>query len=610
MIWLLKTKKEEVDKLLRTKREIEIDKAKRDLLVCFENNGMHEADSYETAVVLGAYVICKILRGDAVYKNGMSDEECIDSIEGISESLRNLLLEMFSIRENESYVVRSSTVERLISIANRYNEKTFKDIVLNLEDIGSFGLPKGAVPSSIVKLAMRILDIKSGDNVADLCCGRGDFITTASIGTPRASYTGVELNYKNLAIAEMRSDILGRVFSLHIGTPFSWYSSNPTGQFNKIFSLHPFGVKAIGHSDMEIIRESMSAKMNCNARNISSDWFYTEAICNLLAEGGKAVTVMSDASTWSQRDQMIRRYYAENGLVEAVISLPERMLYGTFKKTTLLVLSSGNEKIRFIDASSMCSSDRGLQGRRVNTFSDNNINEIINALSGDESISVLADINSLRENDYSFATDRYIEEEYSVENGVCFGDIIKHVTRGAMLTASELDAITSTKPTQNRYLRISDIQNDIISDDLPFIEAVDERLRKYCLKDGDLILSKIGYPQKICVAEVKEDTTILATGNLYIITLDQEKVEPYYLKAFFKSRKGQAALKSITSGAAMPSISVGQLKSLVLPLPDMTKQKKIAIAFEAAEDEVRVLTSKINKAIERLSVVFEEEVDG
>ena len=59
----------------------------------------------------------------------------------------------------------------------------------------------------------------------------------------------------------------------------------------------------------------------------------------------------------------------------------------------------------------------------------------------------------------------------------------------------------------------------------------------------------MGYPYKVAVAEVKEGQKIMGNGNLYIVELDEEKIDPYYLAAFLSSEQGTAALKSITVGA-------------------------------------------------------------
>ena len=56
-----------------------------------------------------------------------------------------------------------------------------------------------------------------------------------------------------------------------------------------------------------------------------------------------------------------------------------------------------------------------------------------------------------------------------------------------------------------------------------------------------------------------------------IIELDESRANPYYIKAFFDSEQGIAALKSITVGATIPNIGVDKLKNVMIPLPSMEK---------------------------------------
>ena len=127
------------------------------------------------------------------------------------------------------------------------------------------------------------------------------------------------------------------------------------------------------------------------------------------------------------------------------------------------------------------------------------------------------------------------------------------------------------------------------------------------MKDNHLILSKNGYPYKIAIAKIQEGQRILANGNLYIIELDEDKVNPYYLKAFFESEQGIAVLKSITVGATIPNIGVDKLKKVEIPLPSLEVQKRIAERYQATLDEIAAYKSKMEKAMNLLNHIFDEE---
>ena len=114
----------------------------------------------------------------------------------------------------------------------------------------------------------------------------------------------------------------------------------------------------------------------------------------------------------------------------------------------------------------------------------------------------------------------------------------------------------------------------------------------------------------MAVASVQEGQKILASGNLFIIEVDESKVNPVYLQSFFDSETGSAALHTIIQGSAIANLSIDRLKKLQIPLPSLDTQNRIASKYQATVDEIAVLKLKLQKATERLHHIFdEEEVD-
>ena len=202
---------------------------------------------------------------------------------------------------------------------------------------------------------------------------------------------------------------------------------------------------------------------------------------------------------------------------------------------------------------------------------------------------------------------RYNGDKIEFHNGVTFESIIKSISRGASCSAKQLDEMISESVTNMQYLMLANIQDGIIDDKLPYLSYIDSKYEKYCLKNNTLILSKNGYPYKIAVASVPDGQRILANGNLYIIELDEEKANPYYVKAFLESEQGHAVLKSITVGATIPNIGVDKLKNIKIPLPPIEEQERIAQKYQAILDEIAVVKLRLEKAMNKLHHIFDEE---
>ena len=460
-------------------------------------------------------------------------------------------------------------------------------------------------PHSVIELAKAILAIRSGERVLDVGCGYATFPLAAADQVPDADYFGYEIAASRKAVAEIRSELLGHDLQIEQRDAFSVLQDDTVPRFNKVFSNYPFGMKLRNLASGTILLDQMAKEYPDLSKATSSDWVFNALLCKLLAADGKAIGIMTNGSTWNSIDAPMRKYFVDHGLIEAIIALPARLFTYTNIATTMIVLSHGNQTIRMVDASK-----HYCAGRRVNELSAENIETICNALSVDSEYSKAVTTKEIHNNEYTLNPSRYLESKVLVQNAVPFESVIKSITRGAPCTAKQLDGMVSETATNMQYLMLANIQGGLIDDKLPYLSHIEPKLEKYCLKNNSLILSKNGYPYKIAVAEVRENQKILANGNLYIIELNEEKVNPYYLKAFFESEQGAASLKSITVGAVIPNIGVEQLKKLQVPVPPMAEQISFVQRYQSIMDEIAVLKLKLEKSENRLHHMFDEESEG
>ena len=98
----------------------------------------------------------------------------------------------------------------------------------------------------------------------------------------------------------------------------------------------------------------------------------------------------------------------------------------------------------------------------------------------------------------------------------------------------------------------------------------------------------------------------MASGNLFSIELDTKKINPYYIMSFFMSYKGKTLLKKISYGSVITMLPIDALKKLNIPLPSLDKQDEIVKKFRALIDEIEIEKIKIEKATEKLHMIFDE----
>lgn len=498
-------------------------------------------------------------------------------------------------RTTESYWVnvieisRGLTVEALLAVIFWYTSSNAGKISTDFE-----------TPSSIVKLVYEILKPEEKEKIADLCSGMGTFLTYSASQGKQNSLYGVEINSNAKEISEIRLSLLSDNYEIEIRSALEISSSKT---FDKIFCNYPWGVRArynLGDENRLAVFDERIPEL----KKISiADWYFIFNVVNHLNDGGKAVVLTTNGTTWNVGiSKQIRERFIKMGYLEAVIALPQNMFTYTPIPTSLLVLSKNNfEKIRIVDASEFAT-----VGRRQNEFSDESIANIIKMLNTDSEYSKDVPVSELATKDFVVNPSRYLEKEIKVENGVPFADLIKNITRGAQIKASALDEMASEDATPYQYLMLSNIQNGLITDELPYLKELDDKQEKYCLKNNDLMISRNGFPVKMAVATVENGQKILANGNLYIIELDESKANPYFVKAYLESEEGIIALSRITAGSMIQSIPVERLKTMLIPNPPIERQNEVAEKYLMKIDEIKVLKYKLQKALSELNSIYME----
>lgn len=460
----------------------------------------------------------------------------------------------------------------------------------DLED----SLREASTPRGILKLTAKILDVQENESVLELCSGKGNFFVELALLRENIKYTGIELSMANNFIANIRASVLERDISLFLSDAMTYKAENKA---DKLFANYPFLINVL---DMENIIKDMEMLPD-NIKRASSDWIFNLKLVEQMRSGGKAVAVMTNGTTWNSTEKKIREYFVKSGFIEATILLPPKLFPGISVATTLVIFSHGNTNIKMIDAGENFTKE----GRR-NVLSDNDISDILDLLQKDGKNSITISIKEIEENDYIINASRYLEKAPEIKDGVAIANIVKSITRGAQLRASDLDENKSNEPTNYRYIMLSNINDgDIYFTDNQYLKDIQPNLKKFCARNNSIILTKTGSPDfKSAVVQVKEGTEILATGNMFILEIDETKADPYYVQALFDSELGRALFKSIYVGSAIPTISLEKLKKLEIPLPSLEEQNIIGEKYKEELGRIADLKEKLLTSREKLKRIY------
>ncbi|WP_418293397.1 restriction endonuclease subunit S [Megasphaera sp.] len=148
---------------------------------------------------------------------------------------------------------------------------------------------------------------------------------------------------------------------------------------------------------------------------------------------------------------------------------------------------------------------------------------------------------------------------------------------GTLSTSIKYGYNTSAqKDGKIKMVRISDIQNNQVNwDSVPFCNIPNEEITQYLLRKNDILFARTGgtVGKSYLVSEVPKN--VVYAGYL-IRTRYSEKLSPQYLKYFMESYLYWSQLKKGTTITAQPNCNAKTLGKMVLPLPPLAEQQRIA----------------------------------
>lgn len=444
------------------------------------------------------------------------------------------------------------------------------------------------LPEGILKLGLELLEVKDNDNILELNSGIGNFEIQSFFYNQKSKLKGIEIDTISNHISILRFSLFTDNEDIFENINISDYKIDK--EVNKIFVNFPF-------SEMLAQRE---------ARFLSEaelpEWKINKLLLAKIKEGTKVVSIVRESSLSIRRNQNILKEFIEEGLIETVISLPAGIFQTLAIQVTLVVFSKGNKKIRFIDAT-----DSYTVEKKNNTISNENVEEILELLSKDSKKTISKSIQEIIENDYNLNVNKNIQENYQLKEGVQLKTVIKNIIRGTQSKLSELEELKSDEPTSFLYLTLTNINDGIIEFDNneQYLKMIPEKLEKFCIKNNSFLIAKIGTPPyKFAVAQINNEIKLLANGNLFIIELDESKINPWYLAAFFGSDQGIEYLKYRYKGNVIPHLSISDLETIVIPLPELKEQNEIAQEYIETIEEIKKLKEELENKKTNLRKIF------
>ena len=525
--------------------------------------------------------------------------------EGKDPVLHDLMLDAqdvldFYLRGHLKEIKGFSTT--LINFINEASVEELKLVLLDCLKTNKFNEPF-STPISIAKLSKELLSIEKTDNVLDLCSGNGKFL---SLVDETESSFGVDIN--NGALKEAYVYCL-----LHNKLPVIFHQDALTFkgiknfEFNKIFCHYPWG----------IIYDRPLQSLGCEKWNplpikdlkrSMASWLFISKTLSLLDKNGVAVVYCNDGSLFSTYEMDIRRRAIDSGLIKGVIALPQKTNMVTNVSSSLLVLSYGNESIRFVDATSFGSINPENKCRE---FSDEEIKEIINLFNSKEESSKAISIKNDKIDEPYLNVNNYLNPQKSLvtfNNGKQIEDILDTLVKSVVSKSSYL---TNDSTTGIKVLSSSDIKDGFVDiNTLPYlsqagVEALPRNWKNNILKNGDVVMTNKSTVIKSAVVDINDEKVILF-GSLYGLRVKKDVMIPAYLSSFINSNAGQLLLRTIQTGTIISMITVSNFRTLLVPCPEIPEQVKKCEEISSTLEMIKESQDRLLKLKKNYESSFDE----
>jgi type I restriction enzyme M protein len=502
-------------------------------------------------------------------------------------------------------------------------------------------------PHPIVRLAVEMIAPRPNEKIIDPACGSGGFLIQAisyicrnypDIDKPtyvRERICGIEFN-PDVALSAM----IRLAFEGGAGTEIICANALVENeQFNNAFDIvltnPPFGSKG-KIEDQRILKSYLLArKWN---RTSNDEWEVTRSVLagqspeilfiekclKLLRPGGRMAIVLPDGLLQNVSNSHVRFWIRSQAKVLGVVSIPQEAFvpYGTGIKTSLLLLQklpaianrvfmAQIQKIGY-DVKGQPVYKRDESGKFVRTSAglpviDDDVDEIARAyhrlqngnfeFESDTIYSVPEKmLNARLDVEHYHPKDRKLLEHLQANGAKPLGEIADIL--------NETDDFRLASNGDIRYIAISDV-------DARTMQVVSQQIIKpheapsratYRVRQGDIITAisgaSTGTPRH-ATALITEDEDGAICSNGFAVLRNIHGVEPLFLLAYMRTEYYLRQVRRLMTGHAIPAISIDDLAKVLVPVPPVEIQKKIA-------DEIAIILAMRKEALKTGERVVKE----
>ena len=154
------------------------------------------------------------------------------------------------------------------------------------------------------------------------------------------------------------------------------------------------------------------------------------------------------------------------------------------------------------------------------------------------------------------------------------------------------------------YLRITDIKEDGSLDYKNLKSVDDKNAEKYLLKKGDIVFARTGNSTGKAYYYDGEIKNLVYAGFLIKFSLDENKVNPKFMKYYTMTKEYKNWVKEIQTGSTRGNINEKMYGNMKVGLPSRIYQDKMVALLECIDRKVELNVQINNNLLEIQRILF------
>lgn len=426
-------------------------------------------------------------------------------------------------------------------------------------------------PKELIKLMVNLLAPEKGATFIDPACGVGGLLTEAA--SRGLKVTGIEIlvdiaQYAkaNLALSGFKGEVINADSLRIFNNPDQAYLKN---HFDYAAVVPPFGGKIADERLYNFI-------LGSNKRSQRMDVLFLEHTFRFLREGGRMCIVVPEGLLFGDYNYDVREFMLGNCMIKSIITLPNRLFSPlTGIRTVLLLLEKS-----FIRGTTK---DDKIFVANIEDKKD--FEKIIVKYRGFESEKITPEeddvfiINLKRPKQLNFDYLQGLHKLTSKKKEVPFPEWsqvqLQNVAR--ITTGIRMKKIESKRAEGEAiYIRAGDVNDLLIDFDTSEKIKASDDFSRYTTEPGDILITRAGTVGRVALVSDYAVPLIIGSNVLRVSITDKKRILPEFLLAILRSKYGQKQIEMFTGGSPIRAISVSGVRQIMIPLPPIAEQEKVA----------------------------------